>query len=506
MIQTNVTKQKFITLDDITVRLFDRFVLAHTFWEINRGENWAVIGPNGSGKSTLVRALAGEVPIVRGRIVNHVPRPMKDLVGYVSFELHRDLIREEADRDDARCFSNNFNDMTTARQIILSGTGWVTTGNHQLERIVNDLDIEHLLDRRIRFLSTGEMRRVIIARALLKEPELLILDEPYDCLDVSSRRHLAEIIDMLMRAGVQVIFVAHRTDDLPSGISHVVCTDDSTVVAKGRRHDILNSKIIDTLFTTSRTLPYELHSEERVAKKCVDEQSKILIEMHDITVSYGGRAVIKDLHWTMSRGEHWAITGPNGSGKTTLLNLITGDNNLQAYSNDVCLFGRRRGSGETLGDIRKQLGVVSFDFQIYYRQNIDIFDVVLSGFFDSVGLYRYASVNQRETARRWLAIMGLEDRGEKRFDHCSYGEQRLVLLARAMVKTPSLLILDEPCEGLDRANRDMIMQILDHIGTNTGTHLLYVTHREEDIPVCMTHRLAFEKTSDDNYRIRCFPV
>lgn len=505
MIKTTITNQKFITLEDITVRLFDRFVLSHTSWEINRGENWAVVGPNGSGKSTLVRALAGEVPIVRGRIVSYSNRPMKELIGYVSFELQRDLIREEADRDDARYFSDNFNDLTTTREIIISGTNGETSRLNHLTRIVHDFDLNRLLDRPIRFLSAGEMRKVVIARALLKEPELLILDEPYDGLDVPSRRHIAEMIDALIGDGVQIIFVAHRIEDIPSGISHVVCTNDSAIVAKGRRYEILNGEMIEPIFETRQTSLCDLHHEVADPEKCIDARPEMLVEMNNITVAYGDRPVIKDLQWTMRRGEHWAIVGPNGSGKTTLLNLVAGDN-LQAYAQDVSLFGWRRGSGETLGDIRKHIGVVSVDFQIYYRRCISIFDVVLSGFFDSVGLYRYASEKQRESALRWLAIMGFEDRAEKRFDHCSYGEQRLVLLARAMVKMPTLLILDEPCEGLDRANRHMILQLLDYIGTNTGTHLLYVTHREEDIPSCVTHRLAFEKTTDGHYRIRCFPV
>jgi molybdate transport system ATP-binding protein len=503
MIEMTGTKQKFITVEDITIRLFDRYVLARTSWEINREENWAVIGPNGSGKSTLVRALAGEVPVVRGSIVRHSPRPLRDSVGYVSFELHRALIREETDRDDARCFSDDFSDLTTARQVVLSGADGRDGRYRNVDRVTDLLYIGDLLDRPIRFLSTGEMRKVVIARALLKDPELLILDEPYDGLDVLSRQHLAGIVDTLMSTGVQVILVTHRIEDIPSGISHIICTKDSMIVTKGRRDDVLKKETVQGLFGPA--LSSGRYPKIPTGKVRDNGGPEILIEMNNVTVSYGGKAVIRDLRWTMRRGEHWAIVGPNGSGKTTLLNCITGDN-LQAYSNDVSLFGKRRGSGETLGDIRKRLSVVSFDFQVHYRQSISIFDVVLSGFFDSVGLYRYTSSQQQAVAGRWLAAMGLEGGAGKRFDHCSYGEQRLVLLARAMVKKPLLLILDEPCEGLDRTNRGMVLRLLDDIGTATGTHLLYVTHREEDIPRCVRHRLAFEAAPGDHYRVRCSAV
>ena len=161
------------------------------------------------------------------------------------------------------------------------------------------------------------------------------------------------------------------------------------------------------------------------------------------------------------------ILGPNGSGKTTLLNLITADNP-QAYANRIYLFGRRRGSGESIWDIKQRIGIVSSEFQIRYRKPITAFEVVLSGFFDSVGLYRHASAGQKQMAEQWMAVLGIAHKSDKIFNQLSYGEQRMVLLARAMVKMPLMLILDEPCQGLDRTNRHRILEAIDIIGRRSG--------------------------------------
>jgi molybdate transport system ATP-binding protein len=200
----------------------------------------------------------------------------------------------------------------------------------------------------------------------------------------------------------------------------------------------------------------------------------------------------------MKSGENWVILGPNGSGKTTLLDVISGDNT-QAYANEVYLFGRRRGSGESIWDIKERIGIISAEFQIRYRKPITAFGTVLSGFFDSVGLYRNATLMQRDNAERWMEILGIADLADRKFNRLSYGQQRMVLLARSMVKMPMVLILDEPYQGLDRANRRRILDAIDVIGNRSGTHIIYVTHYPDELPVCMTHMLRFEKAIAGTY-------
>jgi molybdate transport system ATP-binding protein len=216
--------------------------------------------------------------------------------------------------------------------------------------------------------------------------------------------------------------------------------------------------------------------------------------MRNVTVQYGSQTVFKGLNWMVAKDENWAVTGPNGSGKTTLLQLITGDQP-QAYANEIYLFGRRRGSGESIWEIKQRLGLVSSEFQIGYRKPLRAFDVVLSGFFDSVGLYRHASTLQRHVTRQWITYLGLRHLQDLRFDLLSYGERRMLLLARAMVKAPELLVLDEPCQGLDPANRRIILACIDTIAAQATTQILYVTHFSEELPTCITHHLDLTKFS-----------
>ncbi len=217
-------------------------------------------------------------------------------------------------------------------------------------------------------------------------------------------------------------------------------------------------------------------------------------------MKYENTTVLDGLNWTMKSGENWVILGPNGCGKTTMLNLVTGDNP-QAYANKIYLFGQRRGSGESIWDIKRRTGIVSSEFQIRYRKPITAFEVVLSGFFDSVGLYRDFSTEQKETAEQWLEVLGIADNSDRVFNQLSYGEQRMMLLARSLVKMPLILILDEPCQGLDRINRGRILDAIDVIGGHSQTNIIYVTHYPDEIPSCMTDMLQFEKQTDGGYII-----
>jgi molybdate transport system ATP-binding protein len=210
--------------------------------------------------------------------------------------------------------------------------------------------------------------------------------------------------------------------------------------------------------------------------------------MKDVVVRYGEKCVLNRLNWTVKPGEHWKISGPNGSGKSTLLSLVSGDNP-QAYANDITLFGIKRGSGESVWDIKKRIGLVSTAFQQDYRVGVTVRIVVISGFFDSIGVYGNYTKKQEEIALEWLEMLHMEKHIDASFRNLSYGEQRLVLLARAMVKQPDLLILDEPCQGLDDINREMVLKLVDHLGNTGTTQILYVTHHPEDGIPCITNSL-----------------
>jgi molybdate transport system ATP-binding protein len=212
--------------------------------------------------------------------------------------------------------------------------------------------------------------------------------------------------------------------------------------------------------------------------------------------------VLDRINWTLYEGEHWLIRGPNGAGKTTLLELITGDN-MQVFSNEIYLFGKRRGTGETLWDLRKKLGIVSHRLHLEYRMvgGVPLETVLISGFHDSIGLYEAASDAERLAARKWLRLSRLERRAGEPFSSLSYGEQRAALILRAAVKCPPILILDEPCHALDEQSRRMVLDLLETIAEQRTSTLLHVTHDPTEALPCEKHVFEFYPGQTPMYRI-----
>jgi molybdate transport system ATP-binding protein len=466
-----------VELEGVTVRLRDRHILPRTSWQVREGELWAVLGPNGSGKSSLVRALAALAPTSAGTIRWRLPGGAT-AVGYVAFEQEEELLSREQARDEARSFAHDPNGALTARELLRRpGT-----------EPSFPFDLDPLLDRPLQALSTGELRRVLIARALAVKPRLLVLDEPFDGLDAGSRSLLRELLSGLARSGLALILVTHHQDEILPGVTHLLLLRDCRIVAQGRADVVLAEHRLEELYGTDHRSAGPPMPPHRPPSRPPAGFAPPLVELRQVTVRYGQTAALDRVSWTMRRGEHWGLLGPNGSGKSTLLELIHGDN-LQAYANQVWLFGRRRGSGESLWEVRDRLGFVSARQQADYRRGLTVLEVVVSGFFDSIGLYHRPSQAQLTAAGRWIERLGLAEIAARPFGELSYGQRRLALIARAMVKEPELLILDEPCAGLDPANRRTVLDLIDRIGAETEASLLYVSHREEELPRCLTRRL-----------------
>jgi molybdate transport system ATP-binding protein len=324
----------------------------------------------------------------------------------------------------------------------------------------------------------------------MKDPRLLVLDEPFGGIDAVSRGDLSSLFGELMGEGVQLVLVSHRADEIPPGIRRILCVKDGRVVLQGERETVLSEWVRLTAEdeAPSPSLPGPGRHKP--------DSPEILVEMKGIRVGFGDVIILDGLDWTVRRGENWAVVGPNGAGKTTLLNLITGDN-LQGYANEISLFGVPKGSGETLWDIREKIGVVSSELQVRYRKGIQVCDVVASGLFDSIGLFRRLSEENRRIVEEWMDLLGILPMAQRPFDGLSYGERRMALIARAMVKSPLLLILDEPCQGLDRANRRRMLKLIDRIGSSTGTRIIYVSHYEEEIPSCINRVLRLRRAGEE---------
>jgi molybdate transport system ATP-binding protein len=493
----------WITLEDITVRLHQRWYLKHTSWEMREGEQWAIVGPNGSGKTTLARTLLGQVPVVAGRVIRHYQAhaptqgPAADPYGamaYVAPEQTRQLVAQARWQDRlmefsaGRCREQRVIDLLRpAAALSVSSPSPNGLAEASLARWIDQTGIGRLLETPVRALSSGETARVLLARALVRRPRLLILDEPFNGLDTCARTELRDLISNQIETGLKVILITHRPAELLPATTHLALLGNGRIIAQGLRAAVapLWQKAAPVHSPTPGSPP------RRIVSAAAAVAAPPLIEMRSVAVQYGDKLILNGISWKMAIGQHWAIAGPNGAGKTTLLALICGDH-LQAYANDIYLFGRRRGSGESVWEIKNKIGLVTPHFHAGYQKALTAFEVVCSGWFDSVGLYRRCSAEQLALARRQMASMEIAHLSARHFERLSHGQQRLVLIARAMVKHPTLLVLDEPCAGLDGAFRRALLKRLDAIIAGGTSQLLYVTHHADERPAGITHTLRLE--------------
>lgn len=484
-----------MVLNKVTARISKQACLRDIDLTLEPGEHWAVLGANGSGKSALGRLLCGDLELCSGTMSGIADGE------YVAFETVDEILEWERYHDDSD-FLDRIDHGTPVKEFMLAGR---PEDGIRLEELARKLYFADLLERGLRFLSTGEMRKVVICRALLRQPQMLILDEPFDGLDQASCGVVQELIAACAGQGIRIVLLLNRFSEILPLISHIAYLRNCRLVAAGPRDELLLSPALRRLHDFHSSLPAQLPERDRKSAAPELAEDQALIEMRQVSVSYGGQPVLNHLDWTVRPGQHWQISGPNGAGKSTLLSLVAGDHP-QAYANDIRLFGRQRGTGESVWQIKQQLGLLSTGLQQDYRVGVTVEMAVISGFFDSIGVYCQASRRQREIARQWLEILHLQDRRTASLRSLSYGEQRLVLLARAMVKQPRLLILDEPCQGLDEINRQMVLKLIDHLAVTGQSQLLYVTHHPEDRLACITHHLQLLPSAAGGYSARCTPV
>lgn len=470
-----------IFFENVTAAITDKKSLQQITLSIGPGEHWAIVGANGSGKSSLGRLLCSGLRVTSGK------HRTSARSGYVSFEKINEILERERYLDDSD-FLDYEDPGTSVAEFILDQSTVEVADRGRLGELASALGFTEILGRGLKYLSTGEMRKVVICKALMQEPELLVLDEPFDGLDAASCTMLRRLISGCAREGITVVLLLNRFSEMLPEITHIAYLKDCRILVSGERDALLQSEALRRFHDFHYTLPPNLPEVDPSCAAPPLPPDTPAVVMREVVVAYGEKIVLNKLTWSVRPREHWKISGPNGSGKSTLLSLISGDNT-QAYANDIELFGIKKGSGESVWDIKKRIGLVSTALQQDYRVGVTVKIAVLSGFFDSIGVYGNYSRKQEEIALEWLEMLHLAQHSDLPFRSLSYGEQRLVLVARAMVKQPDLLILDEPCQGLDDVNREMVLKLVDHLGETGKSQILYVTHHTEDHIPCITRSL-----------------
>lgn len=361
---------------------------------------------------------------------------------------------------------------------LLSGKiqGKLSDFNNQKGILFSDISIQKLIEeeymhdaieatadfhRNLRTFSSGERKKEFLKYCLKQNPDYIILDNPMDHLDQASRIALTAAIETISNS-VRIIQLVNRTADLLAFIPNKAQIVNNTF----ELHDI---KIAEDHSLENNEYKIPIHKE--VFK------DGVLIKMNNVSVSYE-RPIIDSLSWTIKQGEFWQLIGPNGSGKSTLLSLISGDN-VKGYGQDIELFGRKKGTGESIWEIKKKIGSFSTSMTDLFNRNTTLEEMILSGFFDSIGLYRQPTALQRKIVSQWLDLIEMTPLKNKIFNRLSIGQQRVALITRAVLKHPPLLILDEPIEGLDDHNVALVIQLINTIKRETNITILFVSHRME---------------------------
>lgn len=479
--QVQLAYRAMPALDDIT-------------WLALCGQQWACVGPNGSGKTSLARILSGQASHFSGELL--LGTTLQDQgVAHVCFEQARALVERDRKLDDSETRADAHDPGTLVRTLILDGQPDEALFRYWIAR----LGIEHILDRGLRYISTGEMRKSLLVRAILRKPGLLILDSPLDGLDRSTQVEFRQVLDELLGGEQAVLLLCRQAEDLPPGVTHVLALDAGRILAVGDRASVLGKAAVERLLNP---LPLPLGQVPPPAPRDYQVPAGLpLLQLRNVSVAYGQLQVLADVSWTFDRGQHCAIAGPNGCGKSTLLSLLTGDNH-KAYGQDITLFGRRRGSGESIWEIKQKFGQLDNQLHLNFVRGMKVIEVVVSGFFDTIGLYDDWGDEQRRIARQWLAALGLADYSRENFDGLSFGLQRMVLLARAMVKSPLILLLDEPMLGVDAPHRRLLLAGIDHIARHSDTQVIFVSHSAGEAPACINQWLLFEP-QEAGFALRC---
>lgn len=439
----------------------------------------AVIGPNGAGKSTL------GLVIEKGRYAygNRLEFTRPDMkVRMITFTDIHSLTGIEVTRHDQR-LEATVNDLVPTVGEILGQKAVAS----RFTELCETFALRDITDKRVNYLSSGELRKLLIINALVDAPDLLILDNPYIGLDAISRGELDKALTGVSQTGTSIMMLLCDPADIPDYTDAVLPINDRIV-----GEITTDSNEIARLRCPQSQEESTISSTDIPPARGEEEKFDIAFSITDGHLRYGSRSIIEGLEWTVGRGERWALMGPNGSGKSLLLSLICADNP-QAYANRITLFDRRRGSGESIWEIKDRIGYVCPEMQLYFRSSLPVVEIVAAGLRNALSQFRKPTSDELVEARTWLGLVGIGGTADRSFTGLSSGEQRLVLLARTFIKQPPLLILDEPLHGLDPEHKRRVREIIDMLALRNGTTIIFVSHYANEIPSSVTKTMRLEK-------------
>ena len=468
-----------VHINDLNLRYRQKAVLEGLNWVVRTGEHWLLTGESGSGKTSLAKAITGLINnngAVKLHFAATLPAPPE--VYYVAnWYQFKDLEGQSNFYYQQRYNHQAFEVTSTVLAELEEFGAKKGLSLTDLERPLEALAFKGLLQSSLIQLSSGEHKKLQLVKALWLKPQLLILDQPYNGLDKASRRNLNLLLDELPEYGSQLILISNDLE-IPYCINRFAEIVDGQLVQHERQ------QLGFVTFEEIKAVPAFL------AEAPITSSSEDVIKMIDVNISYGDKHVLKNINWEVKAGEKWLLQGPNGSGKSTLLSLLSGDHP-QAYANNFYLFGHKRGTGESIWDIKKRIGLISPELHWYFDPSATVWQSVASGFYDSSGLFCEPGSTKHGQVNELLDYFGLSQYKNVLMNELPLGKQRLALLARTIIKNPELLILDEPCQGLDQQQIIHFNRLVDDL-CKQGTTLIYVGHFEAQLPECIEKRILLE--------------
>jgi molybdate transport system ATP-binding protein len=483
-----------IIVKDLVVKTQEQTVLDGITFSLQQSEHLAILGDAESGKTTLAKALSGKIHYSRNIFTDfrHDITAMPTRINFVEQRyLFKNLSGISEFYYQQRFNSFDASDAPTIFEELLRSSDSKQTNN--IDSILDALGIYDLKNAPLIQLSSGEHKRFQLAKSLLNPPQVLILDNPYSGLDVSARKELNNLLKEISTKGTQIILIP-GTFSVPGFITHIGFLENKQFKFFCKKEifppEYFNRQKSKNIFFNEDLLP--------VSNEAF--QFDNVIEMKNVHLKYGEHTILDNLNWKVKQGEKWLLKGRNGAGKSSLLSMITGDHP-QAYSNEIYLFGKRRGSGESIWDIKEKTGFISPELHAYFDKNITCFQAIGSGYFDTIGLFKKLSTKQYNNILQWLDFLQLSHVSKKPLHSVSASLQRMILLARALVKNPPLLVLDEPCQGLDQQQSNQFVSLIDQICSDSNKTLIYVSHDVSNVPSCIEKVLLLEKEGQKIYSV-----